>query len=160
MGRTAAATVEASEAWDGASLADGGLGDLLGFHLRMAGAALYRDFAAAMAGLDLTQRQVATLVLIAANPGTPQVAIAERLGADRATIMAMVDRLEARGLITRERSLSDRRRQELNITPEGDAVLKEVRRRIAQHEKRFTAQLTSEEVQTLTDLLRRLHEAP
>ena len=152
-----AAAIETQDPWEGGDLHDGGLSSLLGFHLRMASVALYRDFVSAMEGVDLTQRQVATLFLIAANPGTPQVAIAQHLGADRATIMAMVDRLEMRGLITRERSKADRRRQELFVTKLGEKTLATVKTRIAEHEKRFTARLTPAEVEVLTNLLRRVN---
>lgn len=138
-------------------LADGDLENLLGFHLRMANVAIYRDFAAAMTKLELTQRQAATLALIEANPGTPQVAIAARLGSDRATIMAMVDRLEARGLITRTRSRSDRRRQELFLTPLGQKVCKDAKKLIAEHERRFTSMFTDDELKALFDALKRIH---
>src|SRR5436189_6454250 len=113
MPRTSSAAKVAVDGNAGDELQDGGLEELLGFQLRMANVAVYRDFSDSLAKLELTQRQAATLSLIDANPGAPQVAIAARLGSDRATIMAMVDRLETRGLITRERSKTDRRRQEL-----------------------------------------------
>ena len=49
------------------ALADGGLEALLGFHLRMANVAMYRDYATTLSPLDLTQRQVAPLALTHAN---------------------------------------------------------------------------------------------
>lgn len=139
-------------------LEDGGLEALLGFHLRLANVVMYRDFAAHLEKLELTQRQAATLALIGANPGAPQVAIAARLGSDRATIMAMVDRLEARGFLTRERSKSDRRRQELYLTPLGQKTLAEAKALIAQHEKRFTALFTQPELDAVFAALRRIHD--
>ncbi len=145
-----------TDAVEAGEIDDGGLSTLLGFHLRMANVALYRDFAASMAELDLTQRQAATLFLIAANPGTPQVAIARRLGADRATIMALVDRLEERGLITRQRSTTDRRRQELNVTALGKKTANAARARIIAHENKFTSRLSKAEVETLKNMLSRL----
>jgi len=157
MARATTLKKDISDTWDGASLEDGGLSGLLGYHLRMASVSLYRDYMAAMAELDLTQKQAATLTLIHANPGAPQVAIANKLGADRATIMAMIDRLEARGFITRERSATDRRRQELYLTPLGEETLTEARKRIAMHEQRFVAHLTAAERKSLMAILKRLH---
>lgn len=150
-----ASTAKATDNFE--ELADGDLDNLLGFHLRMANVAIYRDFATAMSKLELTQRQAATLALIEANPGTPQVAIAARLGSDRATIMAMVDRLEQRGLITRTRSLSDRRRQELFLTPLGQKVCKDAKKLIAEHESRFTSLFSADELKALFDALKRIH---
>lgn len=158
MARTTSAAKAPVEYVDGEELGDGGLDSLLGFHVRLANVAMYRDFASTLEKLDLTQRQAATLSLIGANPGAPQVAIAARLGSDRATIMAMVDRLETRGLLTRERSKSDRRRQELYLTPLGIKTLNEAKALIAEHEKRFTAKFTAGELAMLFTALRRIHE--
>lgn len=152
---SAAATVEFTA---GDELGDGGLDALLGFHVRLANVAMYRDFASTLEKLDLTQRQAATLALIGANPGAPQVAIAARLGSDRATIMAMVDRLETRGLLTRERSKSDRRRQELYLTPLGQKTLAEAKALIAEHELRFTAKFKPAELAALFEALKRIHD--
>jgi DNA-binding MarR family transcriptional regulator len=138
-------------------MVDGGLEALLGFHVRMANVAIYRDFTASMAKLDITQRQAATLSLVEANPGTSQVAIANKLNSDRATIMAMVDRLEARGLLTRTRSREDRRRQELYLTPLGQKTCKDARALIAEHERRFTSMFTTDELEAFIDALKRVH---
>lgn len=140
-----------------AELVDGGLEALLGFHVRMANVAIYRDFTSAMSKLDITQRQAATLSLVEANPGTSQVAIANKLNSDRATIMAMVDRLEARGLLTRTRSREDRRRQELYLTPLGQKTCKDARALIGEHERRFTSMFTKDELEAFLDALKRVH---
>ncbi len=153
----AAATAKAWSAEGDNSLAIGNLGELLGFHLRLAQTAMYRDFAAAMSTVDLTQKQCATLSLISSNPGVPQIALASRLGTDRATMMAIVDRLENRGLVLRQRSTTDRRRQELYITPLGVSLLAESKRIIAKHEDGFTSRMTAKELETVLSVLRRIH---
>jgi DNA-binding MarR family transcriptional regulator len=135
-----------------------GLSDLLGFHLRLAHVAIYRDFANAMAELDLTQKQCATLQLVGANPGVSQVDLAGTLGTDRATMMAMIDRLEQRGFVVRRRSVSDRRRQELYLTDDGEAMLAKAKRAIAKHERHFTSRFTAEELKALMNALGRIHQ--
>jgi DNA-binding MarR family transcriptional regulator len=135
-----------------------GLPDLLGFHLRLAHVAVYRDFALAMAEVDLTQKQCATLQLIGANPGVSQVDLATTLGTDRATMMAMIDRLEQRGFVVRQRSASDRRRQELNLTRAGDRILSQAKQIIAEHEREFTSRFTPQELGVLVEALRRIHQ--
>jgi DNA-binding MarR family transcriptional regulator len=139
------------------ALSLGRLPELLGFHLRMAHIAVYRDFMESMAELDLTQKQSATIQLIAANAGVSQVDLANTLGTDRATMMAVVDRLEERGLITRRRSRADRRRQELLLTKEGQAILRRLRKIQDEHEKHFTSRFTKEELDALFDALDRIH---
>jgi DNA-binding MarR family transcriptional regulator len=133
------------------------LSKLLGFHLRMAHAALQRDFTAAMAEIDLTQKQFAVLQIVEGSPGASQVDIAALLGADRATMMAMVDRLQARGLLERRRSAGDRRRQELHVTGAGAEALARSRAVIAEHEKTFTERFTGDELAALFEALRRIH---
>lgn len=135
-----------------------GLPDLLGFHLRLAHVSMYRDFTVSMAEFELTQKQCATLQLIGSNPGVSQVDLASTLGTDRATMMAMIDRLEQRGLVVRRRSSADRRRQELNLTPEGETVLDRAKRAITKHERRFTSRFTAEELKALYNGLSRLHQ--
>jgi len=137
-------------------LALGALENLVGFHVRMAAAAIYRDFAAEIAPLELTQKQFAVLELITQNPDVSQIDLAAALGTDRATMMALVDRLEARGLLARRPSATDRRRQALSA---GDALHAAARRAIAAHEARLTADFTASELKGLTDGLRRLYRS-
>lgn len=135
------------------TLSLGRLDGLLGFHLRMASAAIARDFAATLEDLGLTQKQCAVLELIAANPQVSQIDMAATLGMDRATMMAVVDRLDARGLLVRTASQRDRRRQELTLSETGVGLLRDARRLIAQHEKRFLDRLGPMRTETLMQLL-------
>ena len=135
-----------------------GLPNLLGFHLRLAHVAVYRDFTSALAGLDLTQKQCATLQLIGANKGVSQVDLAATLGTDRATMMAMIDRLEQRGFLIRRRSTEDRRRQELYLTDDGEKMLTDAKRAIDEHERGFKARFTAAELKTLVAALSRIHK--
>jgi len=135
------------------TLSLGRLDGLLGFHLRMASAAVARDFTATLEDLGLTQKQCAVLELIAANPQVSQIDMAATLGMDRATMMAVVDRLDQRELLVRTASQRDRRRQELTLSEAGLNLLRDARRRIAQHEKRFLDRLGPERAAALMRLL-------
>ena len=140
-----------------AGLEIGGLADLLGFHVRLAQIAIYRDFAAAITEVDLTQKQFAVMQIVAANPGPSQIDIANLLDMDRASMMAIIDRLQNRRLIERRRSKDDRRRQELYLTEEGQALLARARDLVADHEKKFTSRFSGSELKALFQALRRLH---
>ena len=52
-----------------------GLDELLGFRVRVAHVAMYRDFNASLADLQITQRHTAMLWLIGANPGLSQAEV-------------------------------------------------------------------------------------
>lgn len=134
--------------------------ELLGFQLRMAHAVLYRQFVVSLEDLDLTPRQYAVLQIIADGPGISQIDIAGLLAMDRPTTMAIVNRLQDRGLIERRASSSDRRRQELHLTPDGADFVERAEVRVAEHEARMTQRYTAEELATLMALVRRLHEEP
>ncbi|WP_312861770.1 MarR family winged helix-turn-helix transcriptional regulator [Segnochrobactrum spirostomi] len=141
-----------------AGLRRGRLDGLLGFHLRMAHVALYRDFAAAMEDLGFTQKQLAVLELVAANPGTSQIDLAAALETDRATMLGLVERLEERDLISRQPSETDRRRQELRLTPLGETRLAEARAAVDAHEARLLKHFSKGEADTLIGLLKRLYQ--
>jgi DNA-binding MarR family transcriptional regulator len=135
--RSKAKSESAEEVLQGPELMFEELDGLLGYRLRRAQGAMHRDYMAAVAELSLTQKQTATLWLISANPGVSQVSVAAALGMDRATMMALTGRLEARGLLARKRSTIDRRRQELYLTAAGTKLLGKVKERIREHEERF-----------------------
>jgi len=141
-------------------LALDGLSGLMGFHLRLAHVSLYRSFAAIAADLDLTQKQASVLRLIHANPGVSQVDIGAVLGMDRASTMAVVDRLQDRGFLVRRRCLGDRRRQELYLTDTGERVLGQVKKAVAEHEASFSERFSKTEWGALLDSLRRIHGQP
>lgn len=134
------------------------LDGLLGYRLRRAQGAMHRDYMAAVSGLELTQKQTATLWLIHGNPGVSQVSLAAALGMDRATMMSVIDRLEARALVIRKRSTEDRRRQELYLTPAGQNILRKIKARIAKHEEKFKALFTPAELQALLAALQKFQD--
>lgn len=143
----------------GGTLAFNGLDGLLGFRLRLAQNAMHRDFLNSLADIQITQRQTGALWLIGANPGVSQAELADALLMDRATMVAVLDRLEADGRILRARSASDRRRHELHLTPRGVKALAAARREIARHEKRFVRRLDPGDLETLLTCLDRIAAA-
>lgn len=139
---------------------DGGLrslGDILGFHIRLAHGAVYRHFTDTFAYLDLTQKQVSVLWLVADYPGMSQTDLAQCLQMDRATVMAIVNRLQARGFLARRPSRKDRRRQTLHVLPDGEKALAEARKAIVDHETWLKRRFTPREVKQLIGYLTRIH---
>lgn len=133
------------------------LEEIAGFHVRMAQAAINRDFTARMKPVGLSQTQYAVLALVRANPGISQIDVARALGSDRATMMALVNRLELRRLIERCPSATDRRKQELRVTEEGHGILARAAKIIARHERATFSGLSAEEILSLADLLKRIY---
>jgi DNA-binding MarR family transcriptional regulator len=136
----------------------GELNDIVGFHIRLAHGAVYRHFAETFADLDLTQKQVSVLWLVAENPGIAQIELGTRLQMDRATTMTIVNRLQDRGYLRRERSATDGRKQALYVTTSGEKALQEAKLCIRQHEDWLKHRFTDSELKLLVELLKRIHE--
>ncbi|MEJ2173338.1 MAG: MarR family transcriptional regulator [bacterium] len=134
-------------------LAQGELSGLIGYRLRRAQQELFRDFAASIP--DLSPGRAGLLMLIEANPGVTQSRLAQAMALDRSTMVGVLDALEARGWLARRQG-ADRRTNGLWLTRSGRALLARVKRRIANHEARVTARLSSAERARLLVLLGKL----
>ncbi len=140
-------------------LSYGALPEVLGYHLRRAQVALFKHYSRSVAAqTGLTPGLLGMLQVIAANPGLAQSRLAEAMGVDRSTIVKVVDQLEARGLIVREPSPSDKRSHCLRLTAAGAAELPRMQRLMRRHEDEFAQPLSADERRTLIELLARLHE--
>lgn len=134
------------------------LDEIIGFHLRMAHGAVYRHFTETFSELDLTQKQVSVLWLIEDHPDIAQADIGRLLQMDRATVMAIVNRLQKRGFVERGDVKEDRRRQTLHLTEAGREALVSAREAILEHENWLKSRFTPGETAMLIELLRRIHD--
>jgi DNA-binding MarR family transcriptional regulator len=138
---------------DRALLRGGMLPELLGYRLRLAQQAVFRDFAASIPGVS--PGRAGMLLLIDANPGVTQGRLARAVRLERSTMVGVVDALEARGLIERRRG-EDRRTNGLWLTRAGRALVARLKRGIEAHERRVGARLTAAERRQLLSLLEKL----
>jgi DNA-binding MarR family transcriptional regulator len=136
----------------------GEIRNIVGFHIRLAHGAVYRHFTETFAHLDLTQKQVSVLWLIYDHPDIAQTDLAHRMRMDRATTMAIVNRLQSRGFLVRGKSESDGRKQTLNLTDPGRKALVTAKAAIRQHERWLKARFSEREIAKLIELLTRIHE--
>jgi len=136
----------------------GAIRDIVGFHLRLAHGAVYRHFTDTFADLGLTQKQVSVLWLVDDHPDIAQTDLAKLMRMDRATTMAIVNRLQAREYLVRGQSRDDGRKQTLNLTDAGRQALVDAKDAIRQHEEWLKSRFTEREVEHLIELLTRIHE--
>lgn len=132
------------------------LPSLAGYQLRLAQIAIFRDFAAALGEFDVTPGLFGVIVIIDANPGLKQSELARAAHLDRSTVVSVIDNLERRGLVERRPAENDRRSNALVLTPDGGALLKKLKRRVGEHEKRLVEHLSEEERVTLVTLLQKI----
>jgi len=90
---------------------------------------LARELRKETSHLGITGGQATLLWQVAENPGIGLRALAELEGIATPTVSGLIDRLQRAGLVTRERSQTDRRRIGLTITPAGSELLVAVRAR-------------------------------
>ena len=134
----------------------GFLPDLLGYHLRRAQQAVFQDFAASLDGANVTPGQFGVLALIDANRGLSQTRLAEILGIDRSTLVAVIDKLERQGLVERAARPNDRRSHALKLSDDGAARFRALAKQVKRHEARMARQLSARERATLIALLQRI----
>jgi DNA-binding MarR family transcriptional regulator len=142
-------------------LDQGILPGLLGYSLRRAHQRVFQHFAASVGAQGVTPGQVGLLVMVGANPGVSQSALAKSLGVERASLGEAVERLVRRGCLERLRAPGDRRRHALHLTRDGEQFLDRLVPLIRAHERAVADPLSAAERDTLVRLLRRLAgEAP
>ncbi len=134
----------------------GVLPGLIGYQLRMAQIALFKDFAQGPGAEDVTPGLFGVLVVIEANPDLKQSDLARATRLDRSTVVTVIDNLEKRGLVERRVALHDRRSNAIRLTEAGLALLKKLKRQVAQHEKRLMQNFTTAERDQLVALLQKV----
>src|SRR5215831_1161725 len=109
-----------------------------------------------LATLGLDTRHYSVLAVLAAGAGSSQRTIADTLGLDRATVVALVDKLESDGLARRAQSPADRRANAVELTARGRRVFKRADALMETCERSFVEALRDDERRQLTGLLERL----
>ena len=134
-------------------LKPGLLPGLIGYRLRLAQQAVFRDFARSIP--EASPGRAGILFLIDANPGVTQSRLAQAVGLDRSTMVGVLHALEARALVERRRG-EDRRTNGLWLTRGGRALVASLKQRIRVHERRVASRLTAQERAQLLALLEKL----
>lgn len=110
----------------------------------------------ALAPLDLRGRHFNVMAMVAADATLSQQDLSGLLGLDPTLMVGLVDDLERRGLLRRERSQKDRRRYVLQLTPAGKRTLKRAFSAVEKVEQDLLAPLNRHEADTLQELTGRL----
>ena len=132
----------------------GVLPGLIGYQLRLAQRAIFADFADTVGQNGISPGLFGILVIIGENAGLTQQALANAAHLDRSTVVTVIDKLEERGLV--ERRAADRRSNGLFLADKGMALLRELKRKVAQHELRVVRDLSARERTQLVALLQRI----
>lgn len=128
----------------------------IGFLLHLAKVRLTQTLDEEIGDLGVTAAQWAVLKQIALRKGETASALCRCIGCDTGSMTRMLDRLEEKGLIRRERSTTDRRVVQLAITENGAALLPLVVPRVVGVMNQALADFTPEELEQAKALVRRI----
>jgi len=128
----------------------------VGYIIRQAQLALHRTIDANMAELDLTALQWVPLLMLAKQKAQTAAELSRCLGVDTSTMTRMLDRLEAKSLLVRKRSVDDRRVIFLELTDEGRALSERIPYVMADSLNQHLRGFSRTELDELKRLLRKL----
>jgi DNA-binding MarR family transcriptional regulator len=112
-----------------------------------------RRFLIAAAALDLHPAQAGALLQL--DSPLPMTELAALLACDNSNVTGLIDRLEARGLVTRQPSSQDRRVKHVVLTAAGRRLRERMLARVGRPTQGFE-RLTPDQQRQLGDLLRQV----
>jgi DNA-binding MarR family transcriptional regulator len=98
-------------------------------------------------------RELGVLLALAGREPASQQQAAQRLGIDRTTMVALLDALEGKGLVSRHPHVADRRRNVVELTDAGKEALRRATRASDAAEREFLAPLSPRAAEQLRNSL-------
>ena len=115
---------------------------------------------AALAPYGIDSKDYGVLRVIAAGEPTSQAHVAQTLSIDRTTMVALIDSLATKGIVTRRPDPDDRRRNVVELTESGETVHEQASAAYDAAERELLAPLSAAERAGLPDVLRALVSPP
>jgi DNA-binding MarR family transcriptional regulator len=131
-------------------------GENPGYLIKLVFNSLNRALDQEMAPLGLTAMQWRPIAMLALGRADTAVELAKLHGVDTGAMTRALDRLEAKGLIRRQRSEQDRRVVKLELTEAGQATARQIPANIARTLNHYLRGFTVAEADMLTHFMRRM----
>ena len=131
---------------------------LLGFNARMAALKVIGLFMQRMADAGLRVVDFSVLSLIHHNPGITSRQLCDALNLLPPNLVGKIGALERRGLLVRRPHALDRRAQSLQLTAEGQALMRDAENAVSKLEIDASARLSTAERRTLIRLLQKVYQ--
>ncbi len=135
---------------------DARLRRFLGFRLKRVFNLIRADLLEQLVPLGLHITTFSTLVVIVDHPGLRQSALADTLDIKTSNMVAIIDDLEQRGWITRQRVPEDRRAFALFVTESGQRVCEMAVALASEHESKLLTCLSEQELDSLMNMLEKI----
>jgi DNA-binding MarR family transcriptional regulator len=137
-----------------------GVGTRMGYLLKHGHLEIEALNDAALMPFGIDSRELGILLSIAGAGAASQQQIAERLGIDRTTMVARIDALEAKGIVSRQPDPDDRRRNVVTLTKPGQRTVAAATAASDKAERDFLSGLSVAEVTQLRHLLVQIVHQP
>ncbi|HEY6874825.1 MAG TPA: MarR family transcriptional regulator [Candidatus Dormibacteraeota bacterium] len=128
----------------------------MGFLLAQAHMSARKRADEALAGVGLDMKGFAALATLASSGPTSQRKLSELIRMDPATMVDVIDSLEAKKHLERRRNPDDRREYALHLTARGRALFDRAEKAILEAEKQSLGDLQPAQVRTLMGLLEKI----
>jgi DNA-binding MarR family transcriptional regulator len=132
----------------------------LGYLLKHAQLQMAELTAKALTPYGIDGRELGVLLVLADHEPASQQQAAHRLDIDRTTMVALLDTLEGKGLVSRHPHADDRRRNVVELTDAGQDTLRRATRASDDAEREFLAPLSPQAAQRLRDSLQTIVTHP
>jgi DNA-binding MarR family transcriptional regulator len=132
----------------------------LGYLLKHAQLQMAELTAKALTPYGIDGRELGVLLVLAGREPASQQQAAQRLGIDRTTMVALLDTLEGKGLVSRHPHADDRRRNVVELTEAGQDVLRRATKASDDAEREFLAPLSPQAAQQLRNSLQAIVTRP
>jgi DNA-binding MarR family transcriptional regulator len=136
---------------------DTGLAHLVGYAASRAAIEMRKVFMQHMEPLGLKIAEYSILMLVAHNPEINQKRLGAALDISPPNMAVTIDRMVARGWVSRVRGTHDRRAQHIHLTAAGRALVEKARKITATMEEPALAVLSQAERALLIELLRKVY---
>lgn len=128
----------------------------VGYLMRQILSSVGQEVERELAHTELTNAQWIPLYKIYNGKCNTAAELARECNLDAGAMTRMLDRLEAKGLLRRERSASDRRVVTISLTQGGSAAAREIPKVLSRVQNAYLAGFTEPEFETLKIFLRRI----
>lgn len=125
----------------------------LGYQLKRAFNVMQADLTQALKPHGLRMLTYTALILIADNPGLSQSKLAAAMDVERPNLVVILDALEQRALIQRERVPSDRRTYALKVTLKGRQLYERATADVKTHEQALLAGIDAATRKTVVEAM-------
>lgn len=138
---------------------DATLRNFVGYRMKRAFNVVQADLTKTLKPFDLRMLTYTALVLIVDNPGLRQSQLADAMDIERPNLVVIIDELERRELIVRDRVPTDRRAYALRATLAGRQLYEKAVAAVTSHENAILADLPQDLRTAMIEALKRIEKA-